>query len=58
VSRVDELDLPAFRKRREHGDVGVAAQSEDVLDAASFQVLDQLMGDEVLHDFSSIPASA
>ena len=43
VPRIDELDLLALRQRREHGDVRVAAQAEDVLDAAGFEILHQLI---------------
>ena len=49
VTRVDELDLLALRQRREHRDVGVAAQPEDVLDAARFQVFHELVRNLVFH---------
>ncbi len=41
VARVDELDGAAVQLRQ-HGDVGVSAQAEDVLDAAIREVLHQL----------------
>ena len=44
VADVDELDAAA-RHRREHGDVGVPAEAEDVADTASFQIPDELLGD-------------
>ncbi len=49
VPRVDELDLPALRQRGQHGDVGVAAEAEDVLDASRLEILHQLVGNQVLH---------
>jgi hypothetical protein len=48
VPRVDELDLRVLQ-RREDRDVGVAAQAEQVFDAAVLEVLDQLFGNELLH---------
>ena len=49
VPRVDELDLLALRQRGEHGDVRMAAEAEDVLDAARLEVLHQLVRDRVFH---------
>ena len=48
VAGVDELDPATLRQRREHGDVGVAAQAEHVLHAAGLEILHQLVGDRVL----------
>ena len=48
VPHADEVDL-AVGHRREHGDVGVAAQAEDMRDAAALEVADQLMGNEIAH---------
>ena len=48
VPDVDEVDL-AVGHRREHGDVGVPAQAEDMRDAAALEVADQLMGNEIAH---------
>src|SRR5437773_9734661 len=48
MANVDEFD-PALLHLREHGDVGVAAQAEHVLDATGFQVLHQLTGYELFH---------
>ena len=47
VARIDELD-PAARERCEHGDVGVSAQAEDVLDAPLLQVFHELVRNEDL----------
>ena len=47
-----------FSSADEHGDVRVAAQAEHVLDAARFEVLHQLVRDQVLHVFSSAPRMA
>ncbi len=48
VSDVDEMQL-AVGHRREHGDVGVTAQPEDVRDPARFEIPDELVGDEIAH---------
>ncbi len=49
VPDVDELDLLALLQRGQHRDVRVAAQPEDVLDAARFEVLHQLVRNQILH---------
>jgi hypothetical protein len=49
VPGVDELDPAAARQRREHGDVGMAAEAEDMLDAARLEVLHEQVGDGVFH---------
>ena len=48
VAGVDEFD-GAFFQRCEHGDIGVTAQAEDVLNTAVFQVFDQLVGNQLFH---------
>ena len=48
VAHVDELD-PALRHGRQHGDVRVAAQAEDVAHAAPLEVAHQVIGDCVFH---------
>ena len=48
VPDVDEMQL-AVGHRREHGDVGVAAQPEDVRDPARFEIPDELVRDEIAH---------
>ena len=47
VARIDELD-PAARERCEHGDIGVPAQAEDVLDAPLPKVFHELVRNEDL----------
>lgn len=47
MAGVDELDLLALGEGREHGDIRVAAEPEDVSDPAVLQIAHQLMGDEV-----------
>jgi hypothetical protein len=49
VARVDELQL-AVGHLGQHRDVGVAAQAEDVRDAALLEVAHELLGDQFLHD--------
>ena len=44
VADGDEVDR-AFGQRSEHGDVGVAAKAEDMLDAAALEEIDQVLGD-------------
>ena len=51
VARVDELDLGVL-EGGEDGDVRVATEPEQVFDAAVFEVLDELMRDELLHGFA------
>jgi hypothetical protein len=62
VPRIDELDPVALRQRREHRDVRVAAQAEDVLHAPAFEVLHELVRNLVLHPLAPsshvIPAEA
>ncbi len=48
VPDVDEVQL-AVGHRRKHGDVGVAAQPEDVRDPARFEIPDELVRDEIAH---------
>ena len=44
-----EIRRRLARQRRQHGDVGVAAQAEQVFDASVLEVLDELVRDELLH---------
>ena len=48
VPDIDEVQL-AVGHRREHGDVGVAAEPEDVRDPARFEIPDELVRDEIAH---------
>ena len=48
VPDVYEMQL-AVGHRREHGDVGVAAEPEDVGDPARFEIPDELVRDEIAH---------
>ena len=58
VPAVDELDLLALRQRRQHSDVGVAAQAENVLDAARLEVADELFSDRVSHCYCLLVSCA
>jgi hypothetical protein len=53
VAGVDELDA-AFFERGEHRNVGVTAQAKNVLNATVFEVLDQLMGNQIFHLVSKV----
>jgi hypothetical protein len=48
VTHIDELDR-AVGQGGQHGDVGVAAQAEQVADAPVLEVFHQLVGDQVFH---------
>ena len=49
VARVDELDRPRPAERGQDGDVGVAAKTEQVLDAAASRYLTSWCRDGLLH---------
>jgi hypothetical protein len=52
VAGVDEFDA-AFFQRRQHRDIGVATQANDLFNASVFEVFDQLMGNQIFHLVSS-----
>jgi hypothetical protein len=48
MARIDELDRTLFQSGK-HGDIGMPAQAEDVFDATVFQILYQLVRNQVFH---------
>ena len=56
VPHIDEVDGAIFQGRQ-YGDIRVPAQTEDVFNAAVFQILHQLMGYEIFHMRSSLRMS-
>jgi hypothetical protein len=56
VADVDELDA-ALRHCREHGNVRVAAQAENVADTAALQVAHEMIGNCVFHEAVRVTAS-
>ncbi len=49
MANIDKAD-GAFFERRQHRDIGVAAEAEDMFDASFFEVSYQLMGYKILHE--------
>jgi hypothetical protein len=49
VPGVDELDFFAFGQRSQKRDIGMSAQTKNVLDTACFEILDQLVRNQILH---------